>query len=118
MSLPPIELPWPDKRLHPNARVHRMRKAAAAKKARLEAAWLTREAKMPKLASEALHVTVTFHPPDKRRRDADGMLASIKSHLDGIADQIGIDDSQWDLTIRRASPRAGGAVVVVIEQAA
>lgn len=62
-----------------------------------------------------LKVTAVFFPPDNRRRDVDGMLSSIKSYLDGISDVIGVDDSKWQIALRREEPRKGGLVRVELE---
>jgi len=90
-----VVLPWPHKHLSPNARVHWATKAREVKKHRQWAHWAT----PARLQVEAarLAVTVTFNPPDKRSRDADNLMASCKSYLDGIADSLGIDDSVFDL---------------------
>lgn len=112
-----IELPWPSKDLHPNARVHWARKAKAAKRARSDAAWfaLSSGIRVHDFAGrDALDVALVFAPPDNRRRDTDGMISSIKSYLDGISDVIGIDDSKWVLSIRREDPRKPGAVRIEI----
>lgn len=111
-----IVLPWPDKRLSPNARVHRMQVAPIRKKARNDAMWACKAAKMyfPHLRDVGLHLRITFHPPDKRRRDLDNMLASIKSQLDGIADVIGVDDSMWGLTLVRGCVVKGGSVNIEV----
>lgn len=54
-----------------------------------------------------------FYPPDKRRRDVDNLLASLKSALDGICDAWGIDDSRFRMIIlRMEAPIKGGKVVV------
>jgi crossover junction endodeoxyribonuclease RusA len=66
--------------------------------------------------SGTLHLTITFHPPDKRKRDIDNMLASIKSGLDGIADAIEVDDYNWVITIQRAEPVSGGAINIGISK--
>lgn len=63
--------------------------------------------------ADSVHVCITFIPPDRRPRDLDNMLASIKSGLDGIADVIGVDDSKWSITIQKED-RIGGMVRVVI----
>ena len=107
-------LPWPDKRLSPNARQHRMAIAPLRRKARESAAWACKAANMnlSHMAEVGIHLRITFHPPDRRRRDLDNMLSSIKSQLDGISDVIGVDDSKWDLTLRRGDPVKGGCVVV------
>jgi crossover junction endodeoxyribonuclease RusA len=66
---------------------------------------------------QALKVTAVFSPPDSRRRDEDGMLSNIKSYLDGIADAVGVNDSKWQIAIRREAPTKGGAVRIELEQA-
>jgi crossover junction endodeoxyribonuclease RusA len=111
-----LTLPWPDKRMSPNARVHRMAVAPIRKKYRTDCAWLAKAARMnfAHLAETGLHLSITFNPPDRRARDIDNMLASIKSGLDGIADVIGVDDSKWALTIQRGDVVKGGAVQVAV----
>lgn len=111
-----VTLPWPDKKMSPNARVHRMAVAPIRKRYRGDCCILARAAKMnfAHLTDTGLHLRITFNPPDRRARDLDNMLASIKSGLDGVADAIGVDDSKWTLTIQRGEPVKGGAVVVSV----
>jgi crossover junction endodeoxyribonuclease RusA len=59
-------------------------------------------------------VAITFHPPDKRRRDTDGMLSALKSSLDGVADALQVDDSLFDLSLTVREPVKGGEVVVTV----
>lgn len=40
-------------------------------------------------------VSITFYAPDKRGRDLDGLLSSLKHALDGIADALGVNDKQF-----------------------
>ncbi len=113
-----IELPWPPRELHPNARIHWAAKARITRKARLWAQQATWAAGIRKAQPDtALKATAVFAPPDNRRRDTDGMLSSIKAYLDGISDVIGIDDSKWQLALRREDPRKGGAVFVELDAA-
>ena len=91
-------LPWPDRALHPNSRGHWGKRAAAAKVARAEAHIRARAAgwradQLP--AATRLHIWIDGYPADKRRRDADGLLSSLKPWLDGIADALGIDDRRF-----------------------
>jgi hypothetical protein len=65
----------------------------------------------------AVRVTAIFCPPTNHRRDIDGMLSSIKSYLDGISDVIGIDDSKWQIALRKEAPVKGGAVRIELEAA-
>lgn len=55
---------------------------------------------------------VTFHPPDKRKRDRDNIIASFKAGQDGLADAWGIDDNEFEITYALGEPRKGGAVIV------
>lgn len=60
-----------------------------------------------------LEVTILAYPPDKRRRDVDGLFKAILDSLQaaGVFD----DDSQVEvLTIRRCAIVKGGAVIVNI----
>lgn len=110
-----VELPWPSRTLHPNARVHHMARARAAKNARADAGWAAKASGIRRISADALKVTAIFFPPDNRRRDRDGMLSACKSYFDGIADVIGVDDHRWDIAIRKGDPRPNGAVRIEIE---
>ncbi len=109
-----IDLPWPPRTLHPNARVHWRPKAAATKKARADAAVCAKVAKAPKMTADALSVAVMFSPPNKRAHDVDGLLSSCKAYFDGIADVIGVDDSKWTFMPVKSVPVSGGNVRVTI----
>lgn len=90
-------LPWPNRDLSPNARVHWSVRAKAAKLARRRAGDLTIVAgwKRMKLPEGRLHLWIDAYAPDRRRRDTDGILSSLKSAIDGIADALGIDDRRF-----------------------
>jgi crossover junction endodeoxyribonuclease RusA len=114
-----IELPWPAKELSPNARGHWAKMARFKKGAREHADWTTKQAGItPEYAGKwwdligPLEITITFHQPDRRRRDRDNMIASFKSAQDGIADALGIDDSKWAVSYRFGDVVKGGRVVV------
>lgn len=107
--------PWPHKDLSPNARVNRFERAKRVKTYRTGVAWEARAAGIRGSNSPALHVTLTFCPPDNRRRDLDNMLASIKPGLDGIADVIGVDDSKWSLSLTRGPVVKRGVVHITIK---
>lgn len=115
-----LPLPWPPRDLHPNARVHWARRARCTKTFRTIAAGTALAAGIRRTdpdIPQSLRVTVVFSPPDNRRRDLDGMLSSIKSYLDGIADVIGVDDSEWSIALRREAPVKGGSVRIELEAA-
>lgn len=114
-----IELSWPPKELSPNARVHFRTKAPITKAYRESAYWLARHVEdfgtlISCWGDGPIYVSLTFHPPDKRRRDLDGMFSSIKAGLDGIADALGVNDQRFEFTLRRAEPCKGGKVVIEI----
>lgn len=91
-----IVLPIPHRDLWPNSRKHWRVKAKAVSQAR-HAAYLATYSMIQSLRlTGALTFTgygVAVFYPDRRRRDDDNMLASLKSHRDGIADALGVDDN-------------------------
>lgn len=112
-----IELPWPHRDLSPNTRCHFRAKAAATKAYRNQAYWLTKAAGVEFPAASGATLIVEFYPPDKRRRDVDGMFSSMKAAFDGIADALEVNDHRFDFEIRRREPVKGGKVVVRIGDA-
>lgn len=91
-----ITLPLPSAKLSPNARLHWAAKAKAVKQHRLTAKLICSATGVGfespvRFASYHLH----FFWPDNRRRDRDNATARCKAYLDGIADAIGQDDSEW-----------------------
>lgn len=113
-----IELPWPARELHPNARVHWAKRAKVAAEAKAYAHWVTLACKPAPLNHGKLIFCLEFFPPDRRKRDDDGLIASMKSARDGIAQALGIDDNRF-ITRAEISDGTckGGKVVVTIEPA-
>lgn len=115
-----IELGWPAQALWPNRarRLHWAVKAAAASAARSDAKITALQAVRTSGAyiREVSSITITFHPPTRRRVDMDNALSAMKSAIDGIVnDALGLDDSAIDAVIlKRGQVRTGGAVVVQI----
>lgn len=112
-----VELPWPDRLLHPNSRPHWAAKAKAVKAARTAAFYLVRAVSRETVAWAGAALDITFRPPNKRRRDLDGLIASLKAAQDGISDAIGIDDHKFIPTYRIGEPIKGGLVRVEINPA-
>lgn len=117
-----LALPWPARELHPNARVHWSKRAKHAKAERARAFILARQAFAGIEWPEGrLHVWIDGYARDRRPRDHDGFLSSLKPALDGIADAIGVNDHRFvphpwikDETRRPAEVRiriTGGAQV-------
>jgi crossover junction endodeoxyribonuclease RusA len=111
-----VTLPWPPKTLSPNSRSH-WRKLASVKATYRHACWaLTREAAGLDFArplSGMVDVALEFVPPDRRLRDLDNCIASLKSGLDGLADALQIDDRRFRLIAELADPGTVGGFVRV-----
>ena len=91
-----IVLPLPPKELSPNARVHYMAKAKAAKRYRNRAALEAAAVRPDKPWKRATVQAFVYHKI-RRGRDGDNMLASLKSAIDGLADG-GIIENDRELT--------------------
>jgi len=91
-----VKLPWPPKELSPNSALHWAKKAKKKKEYR-HACWaLALEAGLKAPGGDGkIEIEITFCPPDKRHRDADNMVASIKSGLDGLADALKVNDKRF-----------------------
>lgn len=92
-----VNLPWPDKRLSPNARLHYMAVYRVKKRSKDEAHHLAKHQLrliMP-IRAETINVTCEFFPPRNANYDDDGLLSRMKASLDGISEAIGIDDSKF-----------------------
>lgn len=111
-----IFLPWPDRKLSPNARVHWATLASERKKAKAHAFYIVRSDGVGIIDADAITVGVSFYPPDRRPRDIDNCISSCKAAFDGIAQAIGIDDSQWKFGPPTIGPvEKYGLVKVVLE---
>ena len=108
-----ITFPWPPKVLNPNSRSHWAVKAKAVKQYRDSCVWIAKGVHMLRPDGPAI-LSLTFCPPDKRRRDDDNCISSFKAGRDGIAEALGIDDSQLSLLVTMGKPVNGGAVIVEI----
>ena len=113
-----ITLPWPDKRLSPNAR-NRWAKIKATKQARRDGFYLTLSwtSGMKFFAPDVIKAQYTFYPPDRRRRDQDNFSAMMKAYQDGIADALGVDDSYFEMEKPIwGDVTPGGKVVLRLEE--
>jgi crossover junction endodeoxyribonuclease RusA len=106
-------LPWPPKELSPNARLHWARLSKAKRQYREACAWTVKSQGGERMNADVLHLTLTFYAPTRRAFDLDNALARMKAGLDGLADVLGVDDSRWALTIRKADT-VGGYVTVEV----
>jgi crossover junction endodeoxyribonuclease RusA len=117
-----INLAWPDKRLSPNARTHWRAKVGPKQAAKISAGWATHAAKGFYALRDALKgttgpipVSITFHPPDARRRDLDNCIGSLKAAQDAVAQALGVDDARFVPTYRMAPPEKPGRVEISIQ---
>jgi crossover junction endodeoxyribonuclease RusA len=117
--MPYVVLPWPPRELSPNHRhAHWSQLARAKKRYRAACALISRAQGAGRVEWPEMAVSLTFVPPDKRRRDWDNLVASIKAGLDGLADVLGVDDSRWTVTSRIAhgETKRGGEVRVEVRE--
>lgn len=120
MSALTISLPWPDPALSPNRKNGKHWTAVHALKtrAKTDAHYLTMaavvEQGLPEFAPQ-IPLTLTFHTPDRRARDADNLLAASKPLIDGMAGALGVDDSRFEpIVIRRVAGKKPGSLVVEV----
>jgi len=81
-----ITLPLPTRELSPNSRCHWRTKAAAVKRYRELARLATYVGGGMDCRWEHAIADVAFYWPDRRSRDADNALASLKAAWDGMRD--------------------------------
>lgn len=111
-----IELPWPLIGLSPNWTGRLQRKLHAKKAYKSSCFYATRGAigrGLP-FPDGPIPVTITFCPPDKRKRDRDNMIGSFKHGQDGLAMALGVDDARFVPTYLVGEVIKGGSVVVQI----
>ena len=107
-----VRLPWPDKALHSNARVHWAQKSKATASARQYARTMAKKAGVGILLGPAPVILIEYWPPT-RRGDPQNVPAALKAHIDGIADAMGCDDKKFEVDYPRcfAGTKPGGEVV-------
>lgn len=114
-----VVLPWPSRKLSPNANAHWRVKAEEKRKYRKACCVETiRQAPPAPREGMLLRLEMAFSPPDRRRYDVDNLLASMKSGIDGMCDALAIDDSGFDSVLVKKLDRDpeqdGGCVYVRI----
>ena len=107
-------LPWPPSSLSPNARKHWRAHAKAKASYRFACAYHARIQGAQKISADRLTIRMRFVPPDRRHRDLDNLIASMKSGLDGLADALGVDDHRWKLAAELVEGQIGGFVRVEV----
>lgn len=114
-----IEVAWPAKQLSPNTGCHHMTRHRFKKAAKIEAGWATKAACPFDWGHDGrFDVHIRAYPPVQRNRDADNLIASLKAHLDGIADAIGVNDSLFNApTVEWADITQHGKIVITLKPA-
>lgn len=115
-----IELPWPPAGLNPNRKNGKHWSSTHAIKARyladcryLVLLAMGASGYVPPVGT--LGLVITFAAPDKRRRDMDNLLASLKSGLDGVSQAFGVDDQHFEpITLKRAASVKPGKVTIEV----
>lgn len=111
-----IIFPWFPKELNPNSTCYFRKKAKIKATYRAEGFRITTEALQTQTVDKsAKELHFTFYKPDNRHRDADNMLAAMKSGIDGMADALGINDKQFKTITIHVADQIGGYVVVEIK---
>lgn len=115
-----ITLPWPHPKTFPNAkrRLHWSRYQPHCNRARNDARMVMRghlnATGYVQHDGGPIALRVTFQPPNRIRRDDDGMIGAFKHYRDGIADALGVDDQLFRPEYHFAEPEKPGCVVVEV----
>lgn len=113
-----FELPWPNKRLSPNARVHWSVLASAKSKYKsdvqliaMNALIMTGLAQKPDFKDACIEYI--FCPPRAFEYDLDNALARMKAATDGLSLAFGCDDKGWQFMMKKGDPaKPKGRVIV------
>jgi crossover junction endodeoxyribonuclease RusA len=116
-----IRLPFPAAELFPNRKngTHWTKTKAVKDGQRLAGMLCTKAAMQDQAAHnwpEFIPLSLVYMLPDKRKRDADNMLAASKALLDGMAEALGVDDSRFRPVLvdwMPGHPKVGALVVAV-----
>ena len=115
-----VELPWPPAELSPNRKNGKHWSSTYDIKTRYQSdcrhlVLLAMRAAGYVPPKGTLALTITFCAPDKRRRDIDNSLASLKSGLDGVSQALGVDDQHFEpITLKRAAGTKPGMVLIEV----
>lgn len=108
-----IELPWYSSKITPNSRTFWRKKDEIRAKYKEDCYYIAKECEYRCASGVKIGVKIIFHPPDKRARDLDNCLASIKSGLDGVAMALGVNDKNFrPITIDFGDVVKNGKIVI------
>lgn len=94
-----VVVPWPHRYLSPNSRVNWKAKCQISRRARKVGSLLAKEifgcGFKASPQDKRICVKLITHAYDRRQRDEDNIIASLKPWLDGIADGINVNDAAF-----------------------
>lgn len=90
-----LRLPYERPPLSLNQRLHWAAKARLTKQVRERVAWLCLAEHLPR-GLDRIEVLLVVHPKDRRRRDGDNYVATLKPCLDGLVDHGLVPDDNSD----------------------
>lgn len=108
--------PFPPNVLSPNARAHWSEIARHKKQVRHDGKYLTIVNKVSVTPDQPVILSIVFRPSTKCKYDIDNAFARCKALIDGIADALNVDDSQFLYQLSRGEPMKGGAVEITFSQ--
>lgn len=112
-----ITLPWFDKGLSPNARIHWAQKAKLTKQARYEGWLAVIEAGYSAVSLDGytgkLHLWISYYAKTRNYPDVDNCLSGSKAYLDGIAQALGVNDRRF-IPHPTVMDETGGKIVIKI----
>lgn len=122
-----IVLPWPHKSLTPNAKrraagwwVYQPHAKADRQRGNDETlAQLShglRDVRHALKGTGKIALSITFYPPDRRKRDDDGAISAFKHMRDGICDALNVDDSRFRPSYSFEEPEKPGRVEVILTE--
>jgi crossover junction endodeoxyribonuclease RusA len=111
-----IVLPYPDRALWPNGRAHYMAKNRAFQKAKADAGWAAKAARI-RIGNSPIPIHLIVKPKAKGPApDADNCVSACKAYLDGIAAAIGVNDRHFAApTVEIATERTGQFIISIGE---
>ena len=113
-----VIFPWFPKELSPNWTGHFHAKAkfkAIYKQVCKEQTMKVLEQMNGSTFWEFTEIDITFNMPDKRWRDSDNLLASVKNGLDGMCEALQINDKCFEHIHIHRSKEVGGFITVQLK---
>jgi crossover junction endodeoxyribonuclease RusA len=94
-----LRLPYDRPPLNLNDRKHWAQVAKVKRQLRADARNLALAARLPRRLAR-VHITLHWQPPDRRRRDTDNPIATLKPLIDGLRDYgLVVDDDAQHVTL-------------------